>query len=273
VAQCSVLLDSCVIFPLPLRDTILNAAHEGLCRIYFSQEILDGATRNLVKKSKMTEAKARSFQDVVRKVFPESLVEVPPGLESLMTNHPGDRHVLAAAVAARTAFAEDISIVTANLKHFPKRSLKSWNITVQHPDEFLNLLCDNHGSDLLYELIQKQASDCKKPPLTDLDILERLKAGKCSKFASRMMVQGYGDMFKFVADNALKTVAKGKSHQYCFSGNLYKICQNSEQRVIFEKTTEREVLRWSRNAIVENIQANDIEEFQKAATEITNSRK
>jgi PIN domain len=267
VAYCSVLLDSCVIFPLPLRDTILNAAAQGLCRIYFSQEILDGATRNLVKKQKMTDAKAKSFQDAVLNVFPESLVEVPPGLEGLMTNHPGDRHVLAAAVAAKIDSAEEISIVTANLKHFSKKSLKPWNITVQHPDSFLDSLCDQHGSDVLYKLVQKQAADCKKPPLTDLDILEKLKKGKCPRFASRMMIEGYGDMFKFVAENALKTVPEEQPNQRCYSGERYKICQ-AEDLVIFEKTTGREVLRWSSETIVENIQANDIEEFQKAASVI-----
>jgi hypothetical protein len=215
----------------------------------------------------MTEAKARSFQDAVLNVFPESLVEVPPGLEGLMTNHPGDRHVLAAAVAAKMTVSEDISIVTANLKHFPKKSLKPWNISIQHPDEFLDYLCDQHGSNVMYEVVQKQAADCKKPPLTDLDILEKLKKGKCSRFASRMMMEGYGDMFKFVAENALKTVPKGEPTQRCYSGERYKICQ-SEDLVIFEKTTEREVLRWSGETIVENIQATDIEEFQKAASAI-----
>jgi PIN domain len=267
VAQCSVLLDSCVIFPLPLRDTILNAAAQGLCRIYFSQEILDGATRNLVKKHKMTEAKAKSFQDAVLSIFPESLIKVPPGWEALMTNHPGDRHVLAAAVAARMALSEDISIVTTNLKHFSKKSLEPWSMRIQHPDEFLDLLCDEHGSNVLYKIVQKQASDCKKPPLTDLDILEKLKKGKCPKFASRMMMEGYGDMFKFVAENALKTVPKGQPNQRCYSGERYKICQ-AEDLVIFEKTTEREVLRWGGETIVENIQATDIEEFQKAASAI-----
>jgi PIN domain len=268
VAPCSVLLDSCVIFQLPLRDTILRAAAQGLCRIYFSQEILDGATRNLVKKRKMTAEKAKSLQNAVLSFFPESLVEASPELEGLMTNHPGDRHVLAAAVKTKLDVAEDISIVTTNLKHFPKRSLKPWNITVQHPDEFLDLLCDRHGSNVLYKLVQQQASDCKKPPLTDLDILEKLKQGKCPKFASRMIMEGYGDMFKFVADNALKTVPKGQANQRCYSGELYNICQTSENLVISEKITEREVLRWSGETIVENIQANDIKEFQKAAQAI-----
>lgn len=50
----------------------------------------------------------------------------------LMTNHPGDRHVLAAAVQAQAPL-----IVTYNLRHFPSESVDPWNIEVLHPGEFL----------------------------------------------------------------------------------------------------------------------------------------
>ncbi|MEH2395247.1 MAG: hypothetical protein V7K21_27550 [Nostoc sp.] len=54
-----------------------------------------------------------------------------------MTNHPGDRHVLAAAVTAKA----DI-IVTSNLKHFQAKDLAGWEIEAQHPDTFLTHLYD-----------------------------------------------------------------------------------------------------------------------------------
>jgi hypothetical protein len=53
-----VVLDSCVLFPMTLRDTLLRAAEAGLYRSYWSQEILDGATRNLVMTGRMTEEQA-----------------------------------------------------------------------------------------------------------------------------------------------------------------------------------------------------------------------
>jgi hypothetical protein len=59
----SVIVDSCVIFPMPLCDTLLRAAETELYIVHFSQEILDGATRNLVKKGKMTEVKAARYQE------------------------------------------------------------------------------------------------------------------------------------------------------------------------------------------------------------------
>jgi hypothetical protein len=45
----SVILDSCVIYPMPLRDTLMRAAEAELYELHFSQEILDRATRNLIK--------------------------------------------------------------------------------------------------------------------------------------------------------------------------------------------------------------------------------
>lgn len=75
-----VILDSCVIFPMPLCDTLLRAAEAELYSVRFSQEILDGATRNLVKKGIMTDAKAARFQAMIKNTFPDAMVEVPSEL-------------------------------------------------------------------------------------------------------------------------------------------------------------------------------------------------
>ncbi|WP_225896596.1 PIN domain-containing protein [Amazonocrinis nigriterrae] len=69
MASISVVLDSCVIFPMLLCDTLLRAAEVEPYQIYFSQEILEGATRNLVKKGRMTEDKAARFQEMLTAFF------------------------------------------------------------------------------------------------------------------------------------------------------------------------------------------------------------
>lgn len=96
-----VLLDEGVLYPMYLRDTLLRMAEVELYRVYWSQEILDGATRNLVEAGRMTSSKARRLREMLLKAFPEAMVEVPTELVSVMSNHPGDRHVLAAAVVAQ----------------------------------------------------------------------------------------------------------------------------------------------------------------------------
>ena len=64
--------------------------------------------------------------------FADARVEGFETLVALMTNDPGDRHVIAAAVKCGAE-----AIVTFNLRHFPDAALDPWNIEAQHPDEFL----------------------------------------------------------------------------------------------------------------------------------------
>jgi hypothetical protein len=52
-----------------------------------------------------------------------------------MTNHEKDRHVLAAAVRSGAE-----TIVTYNLKDFPRSALASYSITAQGPSTFLKNL-------------------------------------------------------------------------------------------------------------------------------------
>ncbi|MHC5831915.1 MAG: PIN domain-containing protein, partial [Nostoc sp.] len=84
-----------------LRDTLLSTVEAGLYVHYWSQKILDEAIGNLINKGYMSNEGARNLETVMKAAFPEAMIEVPIGLEELMTNHPKDRHVLAAAVVAK----------------------------------------------------------------------------------------------------------------------------------------------------------------------------
>ena len=46
-------IDSCVIFGMPLCDTLLRAAEQNLYQIVLSQKILEDATRNMVIKGRL----------------------------------------------------------------------------------------------------------------------------------------------------------------------------------------------------------------------------
>jgi predicted nucleic acid-binding protein len=164
-----VVLDACVIIPMPLCDTLLRAAEAELYRPYFSQEILDEATRNLVKMGKMTEAKTAKYQGYIKAAFPEAMIEVPEQLIERMTNHPKDRHVLATAVNAKAEI-----IVTSNLKDFPRESLDPFGIEAKHPENFLLDLCEHHTVSVLAQVIKEQAEALKKPPTTVKELLARL---------------------------------------------------------------------------------------------------
>jgi len=153
-----------------LRDILLCLAEIELYRVHWSQEILDGATRNIVANSKnnMTEAKAARFQKAVSEAFPEAMIEVHPRLVEAMPNHPGDRHVLAVAVQAQAQV-----IVTSNLKHFSPKDLEPFGVEAQSPDIFLKHLYDLEP-DIVANAVNLLAQRLDKPPLTVNELLDRV---------------------------------------------------------------------------------------------------
>lgn len=184
-----VVLDSCVLYPMYMRDTLLRAADAGLYQVRWSREILDGATRNLIANGLMTEQKARRLEQHMETAFPEALVVVPPTLLAVMTNDPGDRHVLAAAVAAHAQV-----IVTSNLRHFAAESLAPWDIEAQHPDDFLLHLHDL-APEVMTNVLDQQAQDLRHPRMTTaelLSILEKQVPGFVRQVRELMPEQGPG---------------------------------------------------------------------------------
>jgi len=86
----------------------------------------------MLKFDDVTEAKADRRIGFMRAAFPDAEVTGYEDLIDSMTNHPKDRHVLAAAVRADAAV-----IVTANLKDFPRSALDPYDLDAMGPDDFL----------------------------------------------------------------------------------------------------------------------------------------
>lgn len=164
-----VVLDSCVLYPMYLRDTLLCAAEAGLYQVRWTDEILAGAFRNLVKDGRMNRIQADRLNQVMNRAFPEALIDMTDDLLPCMDNDQGDRHVLAAALVGKAEI-----IVTDNLKHFPKTSLEKFNVVAQSADEFLLSLLDLSG-DRLMSVLTTQVSRTKTPQLSLIDLLALLK--------------------------------------------------------------------------------------------------
>ncbi|MEI6428755.1 MAG: PIN domain-containing protein [Pseudanabaena sp. ELA607] len=173
-----VVLDSCVLYPMYLRDTLLRAAEAGLYRVHWSQEILDGAFRNLVANQKMQIQQVNRLEIQINRAFPDAMLNVTDRLIPCMDNHKGDRHVLAAALIAKAHV-----IVTENLKHFPAVVLSQYQVEAQSADQFLTYLHDLFPQEIR-QVLQTQASDLKKPPMSVTDLLNVLKTS-VPNFVSR----------------------------------------------------------------------------------------
>src|ERR1700759_5294826 len=94
-----VVLDACVLLPMPLADTLLRMAETP--RLYtprWSDDILREVSRNLTDKLNKTSGQVKRREDALRLAFPEALIEGYSDLIPVMKNDAKDRHVLAAAV-------------------------------------------------------------------------------------------------------------------------------------------------------------------------------
>lgn len=166
-----VVLDTCVLYPLPLRDTLLRLAEYDLYFVRWSRRILDEVARNLTADGRTTSAQARRLIGVMGRTFDDA--EIPEdaiaALEPAMTNDLADRHVLAAAVAG-----EDVrTIVTLNLRHFPVAACEPFGIEVVHPDAFLCRLHER-APETVHAALTEQAAALSRPPMTVTEVLDLL---------------------------------------------------------------------------------------------------
>lgn len=180
-----VVLDACVLLPMPTCDLLLRIADAKEYRPLWSQEILDEVERNLQKSLNLTADKAKKRVENMRGYFPDAEVLGYESLTSQMLNHPKDRHVLAAAVRANANL-----IVTFNLKDFPQDALAPYDIDAVHPDEFL---CDQFDLNppKIKGIAEKLVEDMKNPRITHSDYLQGLRKLKLSGFAEVLESNGF----------------------------------------------------------------------------------
>lgn len=123
--------------------------------------------RNLIRDRGLSQIQAQHRIDEMRRAFPEAVVDWLRGLAEAMTNHPSDRHVLA-AVAARAD-----TIATLNLRHFPATALDPSDTRALSPDEFLSELLEREP-DAMLKVLRNQAEALKSPPMDVRGILALL---------------------------------------------------------------------------------------------------
>jgi len=170
-------LDACVLIPMPVADTLLRLAEPpALYEARWTEEILAEVTRTLVVRFGKTRERALYREAAMREFFPDSMVANYEPLVAQMTNHPKDRHVLAAAVASRADY-----LVTFNLKDFVSEPALSHGVVVTGPSSFLKQLVAL-DRDAVEERLHQQATAIG---ISRSDLLERL-AGPVPGFVSML---------------------------------------------------------------------------------------
>jgi hypothetical protein len=93
---------------------------------------------------------------VIRAEFSEDFATDYQQLIPSLTNHPEDRHVLAAAIVRGASV-----IVSHNLRHFPESALTPYNIEARHPDRFLLDMIER-DSQIMERILREQAGDLRR---------------------------------------------------------------------------------------------------------------
>ncbi|MET8925556.1 PIN domain-containing protein [Streptomyces sp. NPDC004623] len=171
-----VVLDTCVLFPNYLRDTLLRLAEAELYEPLWSPDILAELTKNVGER--IGADKAKKLVDAMADTFRESLVTGYAALVLAMTNDPKDRHVLAAAVRGQAH-----ALVTLNVKDFPAEAADPYDIEVLPPDDFLLDLLDLAPVEVT-SVLRAQAGSYRRAPRDLHGLLDRLDAGGAPQFAA-----------------------------------------------------------------------------------------
>ena len=178
-----VVLDTCVLFPAHLRDTLLRLAEIELFVPVWSAHIIGELERNLVEFRIAPTAVAR-LTTLMSDTFPDASVIAYEDLIPSMTCHEKDRHVLAAAVRSGAA-----AVVTFNLRDFPARSTEPYGVDVVDPDDFLLDLLDLAPRELLDELARQAASN-RRHPQTLVALLDALAKSGVPRFVGEVRRRG-----------------------------------------------------------------------------------
>lgn len=166
-----VVLDSCVLFPAPLRDFLMHLTLLDVIRSKWTNDIHDEWIRNVLKirpdlnKEKLD--RTRRLMDLHSR---DSLVG---GYESLIPKlhlpDPDDRHVLAAAIKSGAE-----AIITFNIRDFPKRELSKYGIAAISPDNLISDLFPKNKESICLAF-SRQLASLTNPPLTKNELLDVLR--------------------------------------------------------------------------------------------------
>ncbi|HXF71291.1 MAG TPA: PIN domain-containing protein [Actinomycetota bacterium] len=164
-------LDTSVLFPQLLRDTLLRVASQGLYRPLWTAEILRELSQQIPAAYPDRPPDIDRTIGFMRVAFPDAEVvgydDLVPTIE---IPDAKDRHVVAAALRG----GADL-IVTRNLADFPASVLRSVGLEAQSPDAFLLERFDERP-DRVLEALREQAGAYRRPPMTVDELVAGLEA-------------------------------------------------------------------------------------------------
>ncbi len=181
-----VLFDACVLYPAPLRDLLMHLSLSGLFRAKWTNEIHEEWISNLLKqRPDLKRMQLERTRDLMNAHVLDALIEnYERWVTKLSLPDPHDRHVLAAAIKAKSSL-----IITFNLKDFPAKALELYDIKALHPDDFLTetFMKDPAKIHMIAERLRK---NLKNPPMSRTEYFHVLEQQHLPKFVSAISTLG-----------------------------------------------------------------------------------
>ena len=187
-----VVLDACILYPAAQRDFFMWLAAGGVIRAHWTNQIHDEWMRNVERDYGI----ARSVLERVRKLMDQAagdaLIKHFRKHEHLFTRtDTKDRHVAAAAVAARKRTRADIvTIITWNLRDFDRWELAKVGVATETPAAFLCRLFAKSPDEVIAALVRMQ-NNLRNPSKT---------VGECADTLATQGLKNFAELISGVID-------------------------------------------------------------------------
>ena len=169
-ARFTCVLDTCVIYPIDVRDVLLWFAHFELYRPKWSQTIFDELRKVMIEKG-MPDQQATKQIERINAAFPDAMVNNYEELiRTLSLPDQKDCHVLAAAIKSDANL-----IVTNNLRHFDNDYLARFGLCAKNADNFITDTIDLNTK-LAKEAFMTMVAHRTNPSLDEYEISYAIEA-------------------------------------------------------------------------------------------------
>ena len=183
-----VVLDACVLYPAAQRDLFMWLATGGAIRAHWTNQIDEEWMRNVERDYGIARSVLQRVRQLMDCAAGEALISRYRQHERLFPKtHVKDRHVAAAAVAARKlSGASSVTRVTWNLKDFDRKELAQAGLIAESPDSFMCRPLASSPEDATAAFIRVR-DNLRNPRKAMREYAETLAAQGLVKFAAAIV--------------------------------------------------------------------------------------
>jgi len=163
-------------------------AADGVIRAHWTMEIHDEWMRNVARDFRVERSVLERVRTLMDRAATDALIDRYRQHERLfLRTHPKDRHVAAAALAARRrSRASAVTIITWNLKDFDREELAQARLSAEDPDTFLCRLLEDSPEKTIAAFIRMRDS-LRHPPKTTRECADTLARQGLRRLARKIV--------------------------------------------------------------------------------------